>query len=386
MTQFEFCSGPFWPDAQGMGPLLVSALVETAAAGLAVKLAERPVPGTRALADALLQIASSATSPDVGWAPSLGWALGAASAPQAEGALERAGVALFLDHVPSVHPVRFDLDLGTSTRLKLGRQLLPTSRTVEIDWTGTTLSVSGSGFTATAEVTASGRIVVVEAAESPEDGCRLEPAGRLFVVHGEWQDCHGMLSQAASPKDAEGLHADLEAAQELIRAAAPDYWPWISRMSHTVLPVAPPEGQFASGSARDVPGVITLSAGAGVLKCAESLVHETAHQYYFLASRFAQIVDDEPGRTYFSPLVKRQRPLDKILLAYHAAANVLAFYQLLRASGQFRATDAASYAHAVEDHAGLDRHLHDNPNLCPAGRDIYMPIRTWLQEQEIQLT
>jgi HEXXH motif-containing protein len=94
-----------------------------------------------------------------------------------------------------------------------------------------------------------------------------------------------------------------------------------------------------------------------------------------LLSRLGPVADDSDKRHYFSPAVKRDRPLSKIIIGYHAFANIVLFYRSLLENGwggdeYCRATEArlTGELHTFEDA------IRDNPALTDLGRDLCEPL------------
>ena len=100
---------------------------------------------------------------------------------------------------------------------------------------------------------------------------------------------------------------------------------------------------------------------------AEVLVHECAHQYFYLLAYVGPYDDGSDERLYWSPPLRRNRPLSRILMAYHALANVRLFYAAVRASGM-RARPPTARS------AGWARGSPDFSRIPPAS----VPNRRWL--------
>jgi HEXXH motif-containing protein len=145
-------------------------------------------------------------------------------------------------------------------------------------------------------------------------------------------------------------------------------------MTRYLVPTAAPQQGFTSGSDCFNPGVVAVSFPIDVVSLAESLVHETAHQYYFLMNCAAVLTDPGHEQLYSSPLRHTARPLDRILLAYHAVANIICLYQLLVSRDAPYQPDRSSMDRAVQDFETLADHLVDNPWLTDAGRALLEPI------------
>src|SRR4030095_1007542 len=88
-----------------------------------------------------------------------------------------------------------------------------------------------------------------------------------------------------------------------------------------------------SFSDQDRPGTIGASLPASALSIGETLVHEASHQMANIRKRLGPLDDGSDDRGYFSPVKQTERPVDAILIAYHAFANVVLFYRACLASG-----------------------------------------------------
>jgi HEXXH motif-containing protein len=127
--------------------------------------------------------------------------------------------------------------------------------------------------------------------------------------------------------------SEIAAAMSLIREKVPQYGPWCERFLRHVHVIGKHENDVSfSRSAASRPGYVVASAPMPVALQAEMLVHECTHQYYFLLELLTRVpVDPESRDRYYSPLAKRERPLERVLVAYHAAANMAIFHSgLLR--------------------------------------------------------
>ena len=102
---------------------------------------------------------------------------------------------------------------------------------------------------------------------------------------------------------------------------------WVTEMTQVVVPLRRvTDGPYSrSSSCRQLRGVVFLTIHDEV-QILEALVHETAHQYLFLAEGDGPLVDPSHQATYHSPLRVDPRPLIGILLAYHALAYISAYY------------------------------------------------------------
>jgi HEXXH motif-containing protein len=104
------------------------------------------------------------------------------------------------------------------------------------------------------------------------------------------------------------------------------------------------------------------------------LIHEASHQYFELLNKLGPTVD--PGHTelYYSPVKKCDRPLHKILFAYHAFANVMLFYRGVAECG-LADSSSAKFQNVLNDELRqLEQPLLENDAILPIGRALVEPL------------
>lgn len=223
-------------------------------------------------------------------------------------------------------------------------------------------------------------------ADGGEPLAALDPAGRLKVLAGP--------ALPGGGRDAQGYDADpvaeiepamidsLRDGHRALARTAPEYVPWVERVLRGVVVCERQEDmQIESGSAEACPGVIHISHPQTPLEIAEILVHESSHQYFYIVERAGPVDDGSDQILYWSPPMRQARPLSRILIAYHALANVLLFYDRVRQSG----IEDGGY---VEEHcprmreavAELEQPLRGNLALSALGRGLYEPLAAQLAE------
>jgi HEXXH motif-containing protein len=174
------------------------------------------------------------------------------------------------------------------------------------------------------------------------------------------------------------------AALDVLSLHVPEYLEWVQGVLRGVLVCRCDHSRTRSSSWMHAPGIVLVSWSADPVAVAEMLVHESSHQYFHLLSRLGRVDDGSDVREYFSPAVQRSRPLSKILIGYHAFANVLLFYQALLRNGfandpHCRATEER-LCHDVEL---LALPLRDNPALTQIGRDMTRPLMEHVRESRL---
>lgn len=159
----------------------------------------------------------------------------------------------------------------------------------------------------------------------------------------------------------------------LLTEYSPIYLPWVLRVLRYVIPLH--ETDIRSGSVEDQFGLICVSLGLNAVALAESFVHEASHQYLNLLCRLGPIDDGTDTILYYSPIMRKERPLSRIVVAYHAFANMLLLYRLCRANGiaddRYCARREAELVSQVEQ---LESPLRTNQALTSIGRGLCDPL------------
>lgn len=165
-------------------------------------------------------------------------------------------------------------------------------------------------------------------------------------------------------------------AVAVLRRHSPRYLPWVDRVLRAIIPCEGSHARLRSGSDFDQPGAIQVSFPAPAAALAEMLVHESSHLTYQIATRLGDVDDGSDQALYFSPVKQTGRPIDRILLAYHAFANVLLFYRDCQATG----IDDDGYCERNERATIPQLELLEEPllktkALTPIGRALFHPLR-----------
>lgn len=384
MGLMAFCSGPFWPDTMQVREIAAEELLRKAANGLAQELQRSQGLGHSNLWKALCQIAETQSFVRPAWAPSVGYAFRALKEVNASSLL-LAATNLVLDFIESVEPFSCQLELGSPRRVKVDPLIFSLSTWISIDWHSPTLELRTNDASASLALDSpERRVVYLHKADSSSVGI-FEDLGDIALLRGEYGGCFPPLDEKTiSFGDRDSMiRSEISHARRCLESCAMPYMDWIFSMLRYAVPMTSPACKYASGSARDAPGVVSISPGSGPVKVAESLVHEGAHQYYFLLSRFTTFTNDTSGRQYYSPFVDCERPLDRILLAFHAAANVVSFYSLLEKSTAWKPEYHRDFDHGLADCHVLNDHLCGNTALTEAGLDLYEPIKDWLTKRSL---
>ena len=160
-------------------------------------------------------------------------------------------------------------------------------------------------------------------------------------------------------------------AVELLRVHSPRYGAWVENVIRYVLPRDGSDGMMRSASSMDWPGVISASFPCGPAALAEVLVHEASHQHLNIVRRLGPIANGDDHSLYHSPLKGVPRPIQAILVGFHAIANMCLFYRDCVDSS----IDDGGYCEANlrrhrEDALRMSAHLQTSTGLTEIGRAI----------------
>jgi HEXXH motif-containing protein len=173
--------------------------------------------------------------------------------------------------------------------------------------------------------------------------------------------------------------ASFDEGCNLLRDVAPTYGQWVERALRGILISREEDSsKRINGSAEIAPGIIHASSGMRPVDVVEVLVHEASHQYFYMLERAGPMDDGSDSTRYWSPPVGGDRPLSRILIAYHAFANIRLLYECIRESPVARA-DLLGYVEANIEYvdemvAGLDEPLMLSDALTPLGYGVYAPL------------
>ena len=163
-------------------------------------------------------------------------------------------------------------------------------------------------------------------------------------------------------------------ALDLLEERLPHYFDWVVRIIRRVAVLHFERNVLHSGNHEHQYGTIHISDNSRVLSIAEMLIHEASHQYFELLNKLGPTVDPNHTELYYSPVKQCDRPLHKILLAYHAFANVMLFYRGVAECG-LADSSSAKFENVLNDELRqLQQPLLDNDALLPIGRALVEPL------------
>jgi HEXXH motif-containing protein len=293
-----------------------------------------------------------------------------------------AAIRIALRLTETGRPGAWRADVSQLAGLRVGKQLLPSGTWLDVQDSGRErrVVIDRGGDAATALRDDDGewhaeRCETLPGFGLPRAACLLP--GHALPGGAEGTGFVGVRPAAAIGDDAaDGFTAGVRVVAE----GAPEWLPWIGRVLRGII-VCPPERGFraVSGSSDHAPGIIHACYPLGRMDIAESLIHESAHQYFYLIERLGPVDDGSDQQRYWSPPIRRERPLSRILMAYHALANIRLFYAACERSNVEDEGYIASNLPSIDDAlASLAEPLGGNPALTPLGRALYEPAQARL--------
>jgi HEXXH motif-containing protein len=202
------------------------------------------------------------------------------------------------------------------------------------------------------------------------NGSRITLLSRDALAWEDFAEWLPLAVDAVSPEMAAAWQETLSFMEW--HAAA--YVPWVQRFLPDIAHLDEADYLW-SGSSGSRAGLIHASVHYQPAPLAEILVHEGTHQYYHLLGQLGPVDDGTDTTLYYLPAAGMNRPLHRIVLAYHALANVLLFYRLCRANEAvddgYCGRNEAKLAPQIEQ---LEAPLRDNPVFTAVGRGLCEPL------------
>jgi HEXXH motif-containing protein len=132
-----------------------------------------------------------------------------------------------------------------------------------------------------------------------------------------------------------------------------------------------------SFSVQGLNGIVFASFPAPALKIAELLVHECSHQFYHFGQLDTLFTNGMDAQLYWSPYVQKERPIDRIFIAFHAFANIVLFYRACLSAGMSEGHEHVEQT--IKSNLGhlgpMSGYLERSPGLSPTGRGLFEPLR-----------
>lgn len=313
---------------------------------------------------------------EVCWSPGTGFCIDALHA-RTPCMLPR-GIALTLLHA-AMHGSRgcWHLRLAQPTPLFVDNILLPTCATLDVESSDAAITVKVSGCGSPMEL-------LIER-QAAAHGCRVSdsltmPTARyadatLVVLPRAAISSIGTAHNVLPAASSEHIEA-LTAALQLLYEAAPRYFQWVGWVMRRVALTHASPGAMNSSTIDGHSGLCLMSASLQPLDLAEMLVHESSHQYYHIATSVGQLADPHHVQQYYSPFPRQMRALSRLLLAYHAFANVALFYGDCIASGicpRSKLSQGSFFSDLLQTESVL-REQQDH--LTPLGQHLFKTLLT----------
>jgi HEXXH motif-containing protein len=122
-----------------------------------------------------------------------------------------------------------------------------------------------------------------------------------------------------------------------------------------------------------------MSSPGSLLQTISMLVHECSHQYFHSVQWSCPVVEDDAPQG-FSILKEINRPLDKILLGFHAFGNVLYAFSCLRGNSAVDQIELEAQVRHVRRYVDdLQTQLEQQQQwLTQTGKELYLPLKALL--------
>lgn len=212
--------------------------------------------------------------------------------------------------------------------------------------------------------------IVTDLIECPAtiDGClRIWPRDTLSFLTGlQLPDCFDPVPDKALSSLREGF--------ELLGQLWPEAPPWLRLAIRDIAVVDGRDDRLVSGSFDFFHGFLYLSYNSKPLRTAEMLLHEGAHKFFLLAEEVFPVVVDN-SQLFYSPFVRKPRPLSKVMLGYHAFSNVKELYRR-EAATRNSANNSSPVTDEVYELSSVSDLIRQQlPIITSAGRSL---IGSWL--------
>jgi HEXXH motif-containing protein len=174
--------------------------------------------------------------------------------------------------------------------------------------------------------------------ERDEDPAVAWSRNRRFLLCSGYRVDPAVLLPEDAPLDSvliPAAHRSINSAVAHLETAGPAYVDWASRLVAQLSLVGSDNGNcLSSRSLSTRTGNVEMAVPGNDQHLAELMVHEAAHQHYYLAQLYAPLVRPEASAIrLYSAINGRYRPLDRVALAYHAIVNIYSHLEALCLGG-----------------------------------------------------
>lgn len=195
----------------------------------------------------------------------------------------------------------------------------------------------------------------------------LEVSNDLIDVEVVWPPA---LEHGVSAETLDGACRYLALAHRTIASVSPDYAVWVARLIRGfAITNMPDDATIDSGSFFTRPGLVHCAFPLNRDLVVETLIHEASHQHFILLNSMLPMVEKGPQELIYSPIKGMERPLSRVLFAFHACVNIHRF---------FAAVDPAAASEfdlerrdLMHDYASaMSAKLAQSAQLTAAGREL----------------
>lgn len=167
----------------------------------------------------------------------------------------------------------------------------------------------------------------------------------------------------------------MDNALDLLKENCGPQYEWVRSIIRRIGFFSAPYGHLSSSSSPILYGTVGVTAFYDPVPMAEMLVHEASHQHFFIAKRLGKIHDETDHALHFSPMAGRSRPLEPILLAFHALGNMALMYAALAERhdriGKYSEQRLDEILAQANDLAPA---IDQSRALTPLGRGLFEPL------------
>jgi HEXXH motif-containing protein len=207
---------------------------------------------------------------------------------------------------------------------------------------------------------------------------------QIYTCAGELVDLapklHGRANAWIPAQTASTIMNIVDLGFSFIESDAPEYLPWVEKVVRGILVVRGNGKFYEFGSHKMWPGLVIVDDYVDPVLAAEILVHEASHQHYALISTAFPPINGADDNEYYSPFMKKERPLERILIAYHSAVNMGLFYvQALRKENARRAQYKKNLDELLDEIQQLGAPLAQTNGLTEAGEVMWRSLDECLQ-------
>jgi HEXXH motif-containing protein len=327
----------------------------------------------------ILRTLPSCVSFGASWSPVLGLCLSAVT--RSESSLAAVAAAKYLVHLGSWGVTGdWNITLPAPIRLTWSSWLLPETRDLVVrctpDRAEITLSATRDTFVfvrdASYSWTTSHPAALLLPHVSFGSVASINLLGKTTVDSDLSLDVGAPIVERVNAADSDALARSVE----LLYTTFPAYYVWIARVLRSIVLVESGErGFLRSGSDKTSLGCVYISNNKDLASIGEMLIHEATHNYFYLLTQMGGPVTGGSDGLYYSPFVHSMRPLDRILLAYHAFANVYLYYTEYEPIAPDPADISIRRARVLKDLDTIVVHIKDNmASLTRVGLALVEPL------------